>query len=53
MNKTSLPSPESGFISLEDQAISLLPDGPASYNHNFRKTRAFERSIIGCGNLPL
>jgi hypothetical protein len=42
MNKTSLPSPESGFISLEDQAISLLPDGPASYNHNFRKTRAFE-----------
>jgi hypothetical protein len=45
MNKTCLPSPESGFISLEDHAISLLPDGPAGYNHNFRETRAFERLL--------
>jgi hypothetical protein len=45
MNETSLPTPESGFIKLENPAISLLPDGPAGYNHNFRETRAFERLL--------
>jgi hypothetical protein len=51
MNKTSLPSPKSGFIKLEDPAISLLPDGPACYNHNFRETRAFERLLSPPQNL--